>query len=100
MSEYTEVEQPFLQQLAQQGWQIIDQGQGIPQDPSISLRGNFREWLLPEVFNQAVSGLNKTTMGQQGLSTNQLLDHYTSRVQSKPRSLEREYLIDYPLLRV
>jgi hypothetical protein len=31
MSEYTEVEQPFLQQLQSLGWQIIDQGQGIPQ---------------------------------------------------------------------
>lgn len=26
MSEYTEVEQPFLQQLAAQGWTVIDQG--------------------------------------------------------------------------
>ena len=29
MSEYTEVEQPFLQQLAAQGWPVIDQGNGI-----------------------------------------------------------------------
>lgn len=26
MSEYTEVEQPFLQQLAGRGWTVIDQG--------------------------------------------------------------------------
>jgi type I restriction enzyme R subunit len=26
MSEYTEVEHPFLAQLAAQGWEIIDQG--------------------------------------------------------------------------
>ncbi len=87
MSEYTEVEQPFLQQLAQQGWQIIDQGQGIPQDPSISLRGSFREWLLPEVFNQAVSGLNKTTTGQQWLSANQLLDLQSQILRQPNRTL-------------
>lgn len=47
MSEYTEVEQPFLQQLAGLGWTVIDQGAGVPQDAAPSLRGNFREWLLP-----------------------------------------------------
>ncbi len=30
MSEYTEVEQPFLAQLAAQGWNVIDQGSDIP----------------------------------------------------------------------
>ena len=58
MSEYTEVEQPFLQQLKNQGWNIIDQGQGISQAPAISLRANFREWLLPDVFNKAIRTLN------------------------------------------
>lgn len=58
MSEYTEVEQPFLQQLQTLGWQIIDQGQQIPSDPTQSLRTNFRQWLLPHVFNQAVTALN------------------------------------------
>jgi len=87
MSEYTEVEQPFLQQLAQQGWQAIDQGQGIPQDPSISLRGNFREWLLPEVFNQAVSALNKMATGQQWLNVNQLLDLQSQILRQPNRTL-------------
>ena len=50
MSEYSEVEQPFLQQLAAQGWTVIDQGGGVPQDAAPSLRSNFRQWLLPEVF--------------------------------------------------
>ncbi|NJK55737.1 MAG: hypothetical protein HC939_06940 [Pleurocapsa sp. SU_5_0] len=45
MSEYTEVEQPFLQQLQTLGWQIIDQGVGIPSDSKKSLRVNFRQWL-------------------------------------------------------
>lgn len=42
MSEYTEVEQPFLQQLKTLGWEIIDQGQDIPTAPSNSQRANFR----------------------------------------------------------
>ena len=55
MSEYLHVEKPFLDQLAKLGWKVIDQGQGIiPSDPSLSLRDTFREWLLPEVFREAV----------------------------------------------
>ena len=49
MSEYLHVEKPFLDQLDALDWVVIDQGQGmIPSDPAKSLRGNFREWLLPE----------------------------------------------------
>jgi type I restriction enzyme R subunit len=59
MSEYLHVEKPFLDQLGTLGWTVIDQGQGIiPTDPAVSLRGSFREWLLPEVFRKAVRGLN------------------------------------------
>jgi len=58
LSEYTEVEQPFLQQLKALGWEIIDQGQDIPSDPAQSQRAGFRQWLLPEVFNRAVAALN------------------------------------------
>jgi len=50
VSEYTEVEQPFLHQLQSLGWEIIDQGQEIPFDPSKSLRTGFRQWLLPGVY--------------------------------------------------
>jgi type I restriction enzyme, R subunit len=74
MSEYTEVEQPFLQQLQTLGWQIIDQGQGIPQDPSPSLRVNFRQWLLPDIFNQSVRALNTTADGTPWLTPKQLQD--------------------------
>jgi len=55
MSEYTEVEQPFLQQLETLGWISVDQGQDIPQDPGKSLRKNFRQWLLPDVFEEAIN---------------------------------------------
>ncbi len=72
MSEYTEVEQPFLQQLAGLDWISIDQGLDIPQDPSKSLRQNFRQWVLPEVFFSAVSQINTTVPGKQWLNTKQL----------------------------
>ena len=36
MSEYTNVERPFLEKLRQIGWTVIDKGAcGIPQDPAI-----------------------------------------------------------------
>ncbi|NOT85831.1 MAG: type I restriction endonuclease subunit R [Methylococcaceae bacterium] len=74
MSEYTEVEQPFLAQLQSLGWQVIDQGQEIPADPAKSLRHNFRQWLLPEVFANAVRKLNTTHDGQAWLTDKQLQD--------------------------
>lgn len=74
MSEYTEVEQPFLQQLASLGWDTIDQGQEIPSDPGKSLRLNFRQWLLPEVFAKAVAALNTSTDGKTWLTDKQLQD--------------------------
>ncbi|OIO70881.1 MAG: type I restriction endonuclease subunit R [Zetaproteobacteria bacterium CG_4_9_14_3_um_filter_49_83] len=74
MSEYTEVEQPFLQQLESLGWQIIDQGAEIPSDPSKSLRLNFRQWLLPDVFAKAVAALNTTADGKPWLTSKQLQD--------------------------
>lgn len=74
MSEYTEVEQPFLQQLQALGWEVIDQGQEIPSDPTRSRRVNFRQWLLPEVFAQAVVHLNRGPDGHSWLSDKQLQD--------------------------
>ncbi len=63
MSEASEVERPFLQQFATVGWTVIDQGAGVPGDPSRSLRGSFREWLLPQVFDDAVRAINRTGDG-------------------------------------
>lgn len=75
MSEYLHVEKPFLDQLAALGWTVIDQGQGfIPTDPSASLRGSFREWLLPEVFREAVRAINRTADGTPWLTDRQLDD--------------------------
>jgi type I restriction enzyme R subunit len=74
MSEYTEVEQPFLQQLETLGWSIIDQGPDIPRDPGKSLRHTFRQWILPDVFTRAVSGINITSAGEEWLTEKQLHD--------------------------
>ena len=73
MSEYSLVEKPFLEQLAALCWTVIDQGQGfIPSDPAASLRGSFREWLLPEVFRNAVRVINTTGDGKPWLTDRQL----------------------------
>ncbi len=75
MSEYFHVEKPFLDQLAALGWRVVDQGQGfIPSDPAESLRKNFREWLLPEVFREAVHAINRTADGTAWLTGRQLDD--------------------------
>ena len=72
MSEYTEVEQLFLQQLAAQGWAVIDQGTGVPQAAGLSLRTSFRQWWLPEVFRQSVSAINALPDGTPWLTAVQL----------------------------
>jgi len=74
LSEYTEVEQPFLRRLKGLGWTCIDQGTEIPQDPIKSLRLNFRQWVLPEVFAASVSKINTTPNGKEWLTKRQLQD--------------------------
>jgi len=75
MSEYLHVEKPFLDQLATLGWRVIDKGQGfLPSDPSMSLRTSFREWILPEVFREALSSINRTADGKTWLTGRQLDD--------------------------
>ncbi len=87
MSEYSEVEQPFLQQLASLGWTIIDQGTSVPQDATPSLRANFRQWLLPEVFNAAVRAINKTHDGREWLTDRQLDDLRSQLLRQPNRTL-------------
>ena len=60
MSEYTFVEKPFLDQLAALKWNILDQGPGIPTDPTKSLRASFREVILRGIFNDNVRSINTT----------------------------------------
>jgi type I restriction enzyme R subunit len=86
-SEYTEVEQPFLHQLESLGWTIIDQGSGLPHNPSASLRSNFRQWLLPHVFNEAIREINQTEDGSTWLTNRQLEDLQSQLVRQPNRTL-------------
>lgn len=72
MSEYINVEKPFLDQLQEQGWTVVDNGIGLQENPATTLRENFRQWILPEVFNKAVSAINKTSDGKEWLTEKQL----------------------------
>lgn len=72
MSEYKFVEKPFLDQLSALGWIIIDQGEGIPGDPAISLRTDFREVTLKEVFKDSVRAINTLDDGSEWLTDKQL----------------------------
>ena len=74
MSERSFVEKPFLEQLAALGWHIVDQGQGVPADPTQSLRTNFREIILPDVFRDSLNAINRTEDGQSWLTAKQVND--------------------------
>jgi type I restriction enzyme R subunit len=87
MSEYSEVELPFLQQLESLGWTVIDQGTGVPTDAGPSLRANFRQWLLPEVFNVAVRAINCTDDGREWLTASQLDDLRSQLLRQPNRTL-------------
>ncbi len=77
MSEYAQVEQPFLRQLCDLGWQVIEHPPGVPTDPTISLREDFRELVIKSVFKEAVSKINTTEDGQTWLIDTQLEELYT-----------------------
>ena len=68
MAEYINVEKPFLDKLRQLGWQVIDQGIGVPQEPEKSLRENFKQVLLPQVFKDSIKALIKLLMVENGLA--------------------------------
>jgi len=88
MSEYLHVEKPFLDQFGTLGWTVVDQGHGIiPSDPAASLRVSFREWLLPEVFRNAVRGINRTADGQEWLTERQLEDLRDQLIRHPSRTL-------------
>ena len=85
MAEYINVELPFLQKLNELGWEIINHDTpGIPSDPSISGRSNFKEVTLKETFKSAVSRLNQVD-GKQWLTDKQL-EHVYEEVIATERS--------------
>jgi len=59
MSEYINVERPFLDKLREINWMVIDKGNGgIPQDPAESMRTSFDEVILKEEFYKQLGELN------------------------------------------
>ncbi len=72
MSEYSHIEKPFLTQLHNLGWNTLEQGAGIPADPTKSKRTTFREVTLRELFIQAVQDINTTETGEKWLTRHQL----------------------------
>jgi type I restriction enzyme R subunit len=91
MSEYTEVEQPFLAQMAAQGWTVIDQGTLLPHDAAPSLRSSFRSWWLPGVFRDAVAAINTLADGPEEFGkgtpwlTERQLDELESQLFRQPQ---------------
>ena len=74
MSEHAFVEKPFLDQLAALDWKVVDQGPGVPTDPTKSLRTSFREVILEGVFRQSLHDINRTAQGQPWLTDKQIDD--------------------------
>lgn len=83
MAEYINVEKPFLEKLRQLGWQVIDQGLGVPQDPAKSLRNNFKEVILTDEFKKAIKNINRTSDGKEWLTDKQL-DEILFEIQNFP----------------
>ena len=87
MSERSFVERPFLDQLASLGWQVIDQGTGVPSDPTASLRTSFREVVLKGVFRDSLHAINRTGGGQRWLTDKQVGDLIGEIVDRPAKSL-------------
>jgi type I restriction enzyme R subunit len=77
MAEYLNVEKPFLAKLQELGWQVIEQGSGIPQDPTISLRSSFRQVTLEQVFKDSIRKINLHE-GKPWLTEQQLRDVFAN----------------------
>lgn len=89
MTEYTSVEKPFLTQLKQLGWEVIDQGtHQIPTNPKLSLRSSFREIILQDELFQALDKINVTADNHPWLSEKQKTDIYETLVTQKGSLIE------------
>jgi len=88
MSEYLNVEKPFLEKLRQLKWEVIDHGaNGIPQDPKKSLRSNFKEVVLKDVFKKSLHKINRTDSGKEWLTEKQLEELYNEITDHTGKSL-------------
>ena len=101
MSEYTNVEKPFLEKLKRLGWEVIDHGaHGIPQDPGKSYRNNFNDVVLEDVFRKTLRKINVTEHGKQWLTDKQLDEVFEEIVDQRGRSLhEANKDVFYKLLK-
>jgi len=59
----------------------------VPQDAAPSLRVNFRQWLLPKVFDHAVRAINRTDDGREWLTNRQLEDLRSQLLRHPSRTL-------------
>lgn len=87
MSERNFVEKPFLDQLAALDWNVVDQGPGVPTDPTKSLRTGFRESILPGVFRDSLHAINRTELGHSWLTDKQIDDLMDELLSQPARSL-------------
>src|SRR5208283_4228079 len=87
MPERSFVEKPFLDQLASLGWQVIDQGSGVPTDPTESFRTSFREVILKDIFRQSLHDINRTEQGQPWLTYKQTEDLIDEILNQSAKSL-------------
>ncbi len=86
MSEYSNVERPFLDKLAQLCWEVIDQGSGfIPFDPTLSKRTSFREIILENEFRASLKRINLTEDEKSWLTDKQI-DGVFQQLTSHPGS--------------
>ena len=86
MSEHAFVEKPFLDQLASLGWNVIDQGPGVPTAPAKSLRTSFREVILEGVFRDSLHAINRTDQGQPWLTDKQISE-LIDEILNQPKGL-------------
>jgi len=101
MSEYTNVEKPFLEKLKSLGWEVIDHGaHGIPQDTRKSYRSSFNDVVLEDVFRKTVRKINVTEDGKEWLTDKQLDEVFEEIVDQRGRSLhEANKNVFYKLLK-
>jgi type I restriction enzyme R subunit len=108
MSEYTNVERPFLDKLREIGWEVMDHyavsdrvsvradgdsriaaekaspySTGIPQNPAISRRTSFREVILEEEFRSSLKRINVTDKGKSWLTDKQI-DDVVREIKTQP----------------
>lgn len=99
MSERNYVEKPFLDQLEALGWEVIDQGTGIPRKPERSLRESFRDVILKDTFKESIRRINKDDDGKEWLTDEQLEELYDYVRHLKGKSLIEANMEALELLR-